>query len=633
MSDRDIGPGVYRGPLLGHLVTVDGVNLAAWGVDDGYWDASGRWQDVPPDSLEAITSSIGVDGEAPPPGPPLWFVRAGHVEFLLGPADLVLEDGATIRGVEALPRDLPPGYHDLVPLDGGPTTRLIVTPGRCHLQHDLRTWGWAVQLYAARSQDSWGIGDLADLRELQRWATSIGAGVLAVNPLHAVAPTELQQASPYYPSSRCFRNPLYLRIEDVPGAAELGRSLETLAKAGHALNRDRFIERDEIWRLKCEALELCFARFEGDESFDSYVRDQGVGIDRYATYCAIAEVHGANWKDWPQELRRPDDSGVSRFAGDHGNRIRFHMWLQWLLDEQLGATSSLPVIHDLAVGFDPGGADAWAWQESLALDMRIGAPPDEFNAHGQNWGLPPFIPWKLRHQRYQPFIETLRACFRHAGGLRIDHVMGLFRLFWLPNSGGPGGYVRYPAHELLDILALESHRARAFVVGEDLGTVEDAVRAELLERQVLSYRLLWFEHEAPESYPEQAVAALTTHDLPTLAGVWTRSDREDQGKAGLAANEAGEEEVRARLARAVQLPDDAPVSDVSVRAHEAIGRSPSRIVLATLEDALGVRERPNMPGTVDEWPNWSLALPDPLEEITSDPLANDVAQALNRARS
>jgi 4-alpha-glucanotransferase len=607
--------------------------LAAWGVDDGYWDAAGRWREVPPESLAAITTAMGADGDRPAPGPPLWFVRAGHVEFLLGPADLVLEDGSTIRGVEALPRDLPPGYHDLVPLDGGPTTRLVVTPGRCHVQHDLRTWGWAVQLYAARSRESWGMGDLADLRRLQEWASSLGAGVLAVNPLHAVAPTSWQQPSPYYPSSRCFRNPIYLRVEDVPGASDVGAPLDALARAGRALNDDRIIDRDRVWQMKCEALELCFAKFDGDDRFDAYVREQGVPIDRFATYCAITEVHGANWKDWPSELRRTDDSGVSRFAGDHGNRIRFHMWLQWLIDEQLAATALFPVVHDLAVGFDPGGADAWVWQDVLAMDMRVGAPPDEFNAAGQNWGLPPFVPWKLRHQRYQPFIETLRACLRHAGGLRIDHVMGLFRLFWLPASGAPGGYVRYAASELLDIVALESHRAGAFVVGEDLGTVEDEVRAELAERQVLSYRLLWFEHEPPEQFPQQAVAAVTTHDLPTLAGVWTETDRQDQRKAGLTPNEAGEDEVRARLARTVQLGDDAPVRDVAVAAHRALSRAPSRVALATLDDAIGVTERPNMPGTIDEWPNWSIALPKPLEEIVDDEQALAVAQALHESRS
>jgi 4-alpha-glucanotransferase len=526
-----------------------------------------------------------------------------------------------VRGVDALPPDLPPGYHDLVPRDGGPTTRLVVTPGRCHLPHELRTWGWAVQLYGARSSQSWGIGDLADLRWLQRWAERQGAGVLALNPLHAAGPALPQQASPYYPSSRCFRNPLFLRIEEVPGVEDV----EALAAQGRALNDDRRIDRDRVWALKREALEAAFARLRPDVERDE-------ALERWARYCAIADEHGNGWSSWPEELRRPDSPAVAAYAEAHADRVRFHAWLQVVLDEQLGRTAGFPVIHDLAVGFDAGGADAWAWQDTLALDMRVGAPPDEFNTAGQDWGLPPFVPWKLRAAGYQPLIETLRAGFRHAGGLRVDHVMGLFRLFWLPASGGSGGYVRYPAQELLDILALESHRARAFVVGEDLGTVEDAVRAELHDRGVLSYRLLWFEPEAPEQYPEQALSAVTTHDLPTVAGLWTGSDREDQRSAGLSPNDGGEDEVRRRLQRAAGLPDEATAEEAVLGAYRALGRAPSRLLLATLDDALVVTERPNMPGTVDQWPNWSIALPRPIDDLEGDALVDGVAHALERGQ-
>jgi 4-alpha-glucanotransferase len=598
------------------------VDLAAWGIDDGYWDAAGHWRQVPAETIEAIAASMGAEGrERPPDSSPLWFVRAGHVEFLRSTADLVLEDGTQVRGVDALPPDLPPGYHDLVPRDGGPTTRLVVTPGRCHLPHELRTWGWAVQLYGARSSQSWGIGDLADLRWLQRWAERQGAGVLALNPLHAAGPALPQQASPYYPSSRCFRNPLFLRIEEVPGVEDV----EALAAQGRALNDDRRIDRDRVWALKREALEAAFARLRPDVERDE-------ALERWARYCAIADEHGNGWSSWPEELRRPDSPAVAAYAEAHADRVRFHAWLQVVLDEQLGRTAGFPVIHDLAVGFDAGGADAWAWQDTLALDMRVGAPPDEFNTAGQDWGLPPFVPWKLRAAGYQPLIETLRAGFRHAGGLRVDHVMGLFRLFWLPASGGSGGYVRYPAQELLDILALESHRARAFVVGEDLGTVEDAVRAELHDRGVLSYRLLWFEPEAPEQYPEQALSAVTTHDLPTVAGLWTGSDREDQRSAGLSPNDGGEDEVRRRLQRAAGLPDEATAEEAVLGAYRALGRAPSRLLLATLDDALVVTERPNMPGTVDQWPNWSIALPRPIDDLEGDALVDGVAHALERGQ-
>ncbi len=291
-------------------------------------------------------------------------------------------------------------------------------------------------------------------------------------------------------------------------------------------------------------------------------------------------------------------------------------------------------MHDLAVGFDPGGADAWVWQDLVALDARIGAPPDEFNRAGQDWGLPPFIPWRLRAARYEPFVETLRAVLRGAGGLRVDHVMGLFRLFWVPPGAGPadGAYVRYPAGDLLDLLALESARAGAVVVGEDLGTVEPGVRTELAERAVLSMKLLWFEDDPPEAWPERSLALVTTHDLPTIAGVWTGSDLGDQRTAGVPAVEEGMADLHRRLERRSGASDDAPVADVVVAAHRALAAAPSALVAATLEDALGVPERPNMPGTVDTWPNWSLALPVPLEEVEADPTVAAVADVLAPGR-
>jgi 4-alpha-glucanotransferase len=608
------------------------MDLAAWGVETGYWDASGQWRDAPQPTLDAIARSMGVTDGPPPPGPPIWFVRAGHGEWLQSPADLVLEDGTTRRGVDALPPDLPPGYHDLLPLDGGPTTRLVISPGRCHLPPDLRTWGWAVQLYATRSRASWGHGDLADLRRIGRWAAAQGAGTLALNPLHAAGPASPQQASPYYPSSRHWRSPLYLRVEEVPGAAEVAGDLEELATAGRALNAGARIDRDAVWELKRQALEACFAVAGDDPAFDAWLDGQPELLRGFAAYCAIAEVHGNGWQAWPEELRRPDGPAVASLVAERPGRVRFHAWLQWLLDQQVErAFAVLPPINDLAVGIDPGGADGWVSQDVLALDMRVGAPPDEFNTEGQDWGLPPFDPWRLRAARYEPLIQTVRAAMRHAGGLRVDHVMGLFRLFWIPDGEGPteGTYVRYRASELLDLLALESHRARAYVVGEDLGTVEDEVRRDLSERQVLSYRLLWFEPTAPEQYPEQALAAVTTHDLPTVAGVWTASDVEDQRSIGLTPNEGGEAEVRDRLRDAAGVAEGAPVDEVVVRAHEALAKAPSRVLIATLEDAAGVAKRPNMPGTVDEWPNWSLPLPLTVEELEESEQAAAIARALS----
>ena len=384
---------------------------------------------------------------------------------------------------------------------------MVVSPGVCPLPTKAPTWGWAVQLYAVRSADSWGMGDLGDLRRLGRWAArDLGAGLVLVNPLHAAHPTLPQSTSPYFPSSRRFRNPLYLRVGDVDGAGALD-NLGELAAAGRALNGDRLIDRDAVFRLKMRALEALWDRFPGDPAFDAWRQAQGDALGDYAAFCVLAEEHGADWRQWPDAARHPGGAAGAEVRRTQYGRWRFHQWLQWLVDRQLqNASAAIDVMHDLAVGVDPAGADGWLWQDHLALDMAVGAPPDEFSTQGQSWGLPPFDPWRLRTAGYEPFIQTIRATLGHAGGLRIDHVMGLFRLWWVPRdaaSPAEGAYVRYPAEDLLDIVALECHRAGAYAVGEDLGTVEDHVREELARRAVLSYRLVWFEDDPPAEYPEQ----------------------------------------------------------------------------------------------------------------------------------
>ena len=411
------------------------------------------------------------------------------------PAELVLEDGTLLKVQDSVPADLPLGYHELVFADGAPPVTIIRSPGRCYLEPGLRIWGWAVQLYAARSSKSWGFGDLADLRRLGRWSAGLGAGAVLINPLSAVAPVLPQQASPYFPSSRRFRNPLYLRIEEIPGAASTEIDLERLAATALALNEQRQIDRNQVFRLKMQALEALWGCWNGDAAFDSFLSQQGESLRAFAAFCTLAEQHGGDWREWPTEYRRPESSAVSRFVDANADRVRFHAWLQWLLDEQLAqAASELPLVLDLPIGVDPGGADAWQWQDVLANSASVGAPPDEFNTEGQDWCLPPFIPHCLRAARFRPFIETIRSALRHAQGLRIDHVMGLFRLFWIPNGLSPkhGAYVRYPSEALLAIVAVESHRAGAWIAGEDLGTVEPDVRRRLAENRMLPYRLLWF---------------------------------------------------------------------------------------------------------------------------------------------
>lgn len=609
---------------------------SAWGIDEGYWDGLGRWHEVHNDARSAILRAMGADGQEPEPAnSPVLTIQAGHCAALDGPTELKLEDGTALRFDESLPPDLPLGYHTLHPLDGRGPTRLIVSPGRCHLPEDLRTWGWTVPLYALRSSQSWGIGDFNDLRLLARWcAKELEAGLLQVNPLNAAMPLLPQQTSPYFPTTRLYRSPLYLHIEDVPGAHAARVALDNLATEGRALNKQSGIDRDRIYRLKMEALEQLWVGFHGHPAFDRYLAEQGDALAHFARFSTLAEHHGTGWQTWPPEHRRHDSPAVMEFAAAHANRVRFHQWVQWLLDVQLArASAELPLMQDLPIGMEANGADAWTWQDLLALDMTVGAPPDEFNSEGQNWGLPPFIPQKLREAWYEPFIQIVRSNLRHAGGLRIDHVMGLFRLFWIPTGMGSqsGTFVRYPVDDLLAILALESSRAGAIVVGEDLGTVEEGVREKLAAYGLLSYRVLWFETDPPARFPRQSLAVVTTHDLATITGLWTGADLRAQSDLGLAPNVEGINRLRDSLASLTGCEARCGVDEVIVRTHEVLAEAPSAIVMATLEDALAVQERANMPNTTgDQRANWSLALPKTLEDLEQDRLAQAVAHALNR---
>lgn len=608
----------------------------AWGIQARYEDAAGKIQQVSKDSIARIRDTMG----QPPAPPRSWFndcvkvIRHGESLPLPAAATLMREDGTEQSLTDRLPDDLPIGYHRLIPTEETRSSiRLIVSPGRCHLPADLRIWGWSAQLYAARSRSSWGMGDLADLRRLTDWAQGLGAGLMLINPLHAVHPLVPQEASPYSPSSRRFLNPLYLRIEELPGAARLDQELHRLATWGRALNEERHIDRDRVFHLKQEALQLLWSYFDGDSDFETFRREEGRSLHQYAVFCCLAERHGAKWREWPVGYRRADSPEVEQFAAQESDRVHFHMWLQWLLNTQLKrASQAVPLMQDLPIGFSPDGADAWLWQDLIAPGMTVGAPPDLYNVTGQDWGLPPFVPHKLRATGYEPFIQTIRAILHHAGGLRIDHVMGLFRLWWVPQGGPPkdGAYVRYVAEELLAIIAIESQRANAIVVGEDLGTVEPGVREMMDQYNVLSYRLLWFEEEPPMEYPEKALAAITTHDLPTVAGVWTGADLEAQEDFSVRADPTAQNQFRRKLIETSGLDHDADVTVAITKTFEQLAESPSQIVMADLEAALAVNERPNMPSSAGKYPNWSLALPTPIEDLESGELPQRLAHILNR---
>ena len=607
-------------------------NFGAWGIDEKFRDDSGNWHDVSPETKGKFLEAMGATEDGPPDAG-LMVVRQGASNRFVEFSEIRLEDGTRLRGGNQLPFDLPLGYHVMSHADGR-ETRLIVTPSGCFLPPDLHTWGWALQLYALRSRSSWGIGDLNDLQRMSQWSADLGAGVIMVNPLCATAPVLPQQASPYYPSSRLYLNPLYLCIEKIAGAREAIPELDSFCEQGRGLNDHPLIERDEIFRLKMRALEDLWSHVRERISFDEYEREQGRSLQLFATFCVLAEQHGANWRAWPQRYCRPGDSVVNELSGQFGDRIRFHKWLQFALDEQLKAASSAGnIMHDLPVGVAPDGADAWMWQEVFAENVSVGAPPDMFNDKGQDWGLPPFVPHKLRKAAYEPFIQTVRAALRYARGLRIDHVMGLFRLFWIPvgEPSAHGTYVRYNADEMLSILALESERAKTFVVGEDLGTVDEGVREKLAEYCVLSYRLLWFEEKTPEHFPKLALAAVSTHDLPTIAGIWSGADFNEQNELGLNPNQENADKMRESLKRATQVDDTEGVTDVIVKTHESLARSPAVITMASMEDGLAAKKRPNLPAASGvQRPNWCIPLPKRLEEIEQDETVLRIADSLKR---
>jgi len=607
-----------------------------WGVESGFEDALGRWQDTPEEVRRAIHSAMGVDPEAPaPPDYPVRVIRPGEKTSIPLPADLTLEDGSVMRIGDELPSTLPLGYHVLQSLNDGSRIELIVCPPACYFPDELRVWGWAVQLYSLRSAKSWGIGDLGDLRRFAEWSKEREAGIILLNPLHAAAPVTPQTPSPYYPTTRTYKNLLYLCIEEIPGAKDSLPHLQKLADAGRALNSGDRIDRDAVFRLKSEALQRLWVGFKGDPGFEEFILAEGESLTRFALFCSLVRKFGGDWTTWPAGYRHPLSLDVVRFAEENSDAVRFCKWVQWLLDMQMAkAGGALPLMQDLPIGVDPRGADAWIWQDALALGATVGAPPDEFNTKGQNWGLPPFIPHGLKRTAYRPFRETIRATLRHSGGLRVDHVMGLFRLFWIPQSMDPsrGGYVRYPAEELLAILSLESLRAGAFIVGEDLGTVEKGVPEQLAAHRIMSYKVLWFETSRPAEYPQMALAAVSTHDLPTIAGLWSGSDLEAQRKLGMNPNEKGTREILSRLQRMTKTTRGTAPREVIVKTYRALARAPSAIVTASLEDGLSVEKRPNMPGTTDEWPNWSIPLPEKLEEIEENPLVNEIALTLARRR-
>jgi len=610
--------------------------LEALGIAAEYEDAFGDPYRLSAEAAEQLIRAMDVDPDVGvPPGTERVVVTRPDAQDQVPAGELVLEDGSSRQVTGRLPTGLPLGYHALHRTDGS-ITSVIVSPGRCE-PHPARIWGWSVQLYATVSGGSWGVGDLADLRTLGEWSTSVGAGVLLVNPVDAVVAETPRQDSPYFPSSRRFRDPLYLRIEEVPGASVIADALPELAR--RTRRDDHRIDRGAVIAAKLEALEQIWSQAPEagrEPGFIDFRADQGDALEQFAIFETLAEQHAGGWSTWPERFHDPDGAPVAAFAERHAGRVDFHAWVQWLLDEQLRAAGAAgPLMRDLPIGVDPDGADAWVWQDLFATGVTVGAPPDELGPSGQDWQVPAFVPWKLRAAGYVPFIETIRAAFRHAAALRIDHVLGLFRLFWVP-PGGPtvGSYVQQDTEALLDILALESHRAGAYVVGEDLGTVGPGVRDELVARAMLRYRVFWFEEAEPAAWDPRGLGAITTHDLPAIGGLWTRAESDVHRELGLEVDQKRIERMRSDLAGRAGVDPDADTAEACVAAARLIAGAGCDVVVMQLEDAIGATHRINVPGTDrrDRPDNWSLTLPVPLEELPAHPTVTRVVEALRRER-
>ena len=554
-------------------------------------------------------------------------LRAGESTGDLARTPLTLEDGGEVVLGDSVPHDLPHGYHELQRDDG----RVLVlhAPERMPEVSDSRGWVLAAQLYSARSERSWGHGDLADARRMSDWVAEGGEspGFLMLNPLHAAIPGPSPQPSPYFASSRIFRNPIYVAVEDLPGLADLPRSerskVQRRAAKARALNSERLIDRTAAWGLKRQALQLVWdhvrTRPEVSAAVDQWLADP-VQL-RFAAYSAGVEATGS---------RPPTgDETVQRWGSSP--EARFHAWLQIVTEEQVRAAGG-NLINDVAVGTDRAGADTWLWPECYVLDGTVvGCPPDAFNTQGQDWGLPPFHPDGLRAAGYEPFRRAVASAAAGAAGIRIDHVMGLERLFYIPEESSPhdGAYVTFDLDEMLDVVSIEAHRAGVFVVGEDLGTVSPRIYEAIPQRGMLSYRVMSIDDRHPSTFPQHSMAASTTHDLPTLMGLMGDTDLADQERLDLKPNTEGTRAARDRLRHWAGIHDGSSDRETLVAAHRLLASSPACLVAATLEDLALMVERPNMPGTIDIWPNWSWGLPSPLEEVLADPAAVAVRSALS----
>ena len=628
----------------------------AAGVEAHYTDFYGERREATEETIVRILEAMGYPCSSPSQAQStlaqvLEDERRGHAVYVLhegsaAESALTSEDGRTVRPGEPLAH----GYYDLDSPQGH--ARVIAVPQQAYLPQALqdgKLWGIAAQLYSLRSERNWGIGDFGDLAELARAAGGAGAAALALNPLHELHLTNASSASPYSPASRLHLNALYV---DVPAAAAyLGLPLAPAPERNAEIERLRasaLVEYVPVARLKLQALRELHARFaeragERLEEFTAFREAGGERLRALALYEALMEYFTAReprtygWMQWPREYHDVRGAAAAQFAAEHRREVAFFEFAQWLADVQLReaarAAAHMPIglYRDLAVGVDASSADVWADPGAYCTQLCVGAPPDPLNAAGQNWSLPPFNPRVLRERAYAPYIELLRANMQHAGALRIDHVMGLMRLFCIPRgaAAAEGTYVNYRFDEMLGVLALESRRNRCMIVGEDLGTVPPGFRERMERVRIFGCRLMYFERDAsgefadPARYTADAVASTGTHDLPPLAGFWERAD----------------DATRGALVRMLERYGDlgkegaSDLFPIVLAAYRSLGRSAARLLLLQLEDVLMQREQVNTPGTFDEVPNWRHKLARTIAEIARDPRFTALTGGLRETRA
>ena len=575
-------------------------------------------------------------------------------------------------------------------------SKIIITPDTCYIPPELqngRSWGLSVNLYSIRSEQNWGIGDFADLKKIIRWTADFKGGFTGINPLHAIPNSKPYGVSPYAPLSRLYKNFIYLDMENIPEVEESEDALKIMKSEDfnnelHELRKTGLIDYERAASLKEKILRKAFDFFyrkhflrntRRGKEFRKYITEEGMPLEGFATYMALYAFfkgrgargtgEGKNkltpcysWQEWPAEYHNASSRAVQKFRKTHEKEIFFYQYVQWLIDIQLRGISEeaknhgmdIGLYHDLAIGSVGGGSDAWSYRNVIASGADVGAPPDDFSPDGQKWGFPPAIPDKLKETGYELFIQTIRKNMKHGGALRIDHALGMFRLFWIPCQMTPkeGAYVGYQSEDLLRIIALESIRNRTMVIAEDLGTIGDNVRESLKRLRMLSYRLFYFERNYPDpsflppgGYPRMALCAVTTHDLPTIYGYWKGRDLKVRRQLGKYPddtlwNKQVEERERDKglILSALKsqgiIPGDCSTSEMTHELcrgiYQYLALTPCKLLLVSLDDIIGTIDQQNMPGTVDSHPNWIQKTPMTLEEIIKDERFKGLAETLNR---